>query len=194
MWALTAAVAAELGDLAGTALGVGPIMAGVSAALQLSRRRCEGCLFVGTAGTYASGPPVGSVIVSRRLGYASATAVIGAGYVPVPPPVLDTPEWLRNLAGVTQADVVTVDAITSSSAAAELLGHTWQVEHMEAWAVARAASEVGIPFAAILGIANEVGPHAHAQWLANRAAAEASAREVVATLLKRLRGGSPSTH
>ena len=40
-----------------------------------------------------------------------------------------------------------------------------------------------MPFVAVLGVANVVGPTAHEEWRANRALAEAAAREAVATLL-----------
>jgi nucleoside phosphorylase len=49
------------------------------------------------------------------------------------------------------------------------------VENLEAFAVARAAATAGIPFIAILGISNTVGPMAHAEWKRNAARAAAAA-------------------
>ena len=62
-------------------------------------------------------------------------------------------------------------------------GARWQVEHMESWSVAAAAEAAGVPFVALLGITNEVGPEAHAQWLANRAAVESAVRDAARSLL-----------
>jgi hypothetical protein len=41
-----------------------------------------------------------------------------------------------------------------------------------------------VPFVAVLGIANEVGPDAHVQWLTNRNAAQDVARDAIRHLLE----------
>jgi 3-methyl-2-oxobutanoate hydroxymethyltransferase len=64
-------------------------------------------------------------------------------------------------------------------------GHMIQGRGSEADRVvadALACQEAGVPFLAVLGIANEVGPQAHAQWRAHRAEAEAAARRAVGVL------------
>ena len=48
-----------------------------------------------------------------------------------------------------------------------------------AWGVALACARAGVAWACVLGLTNEVGPEAHAQWLANRGACEAAARDAV---------------
>lgn len=85
--------------------------------------------------------------------------------------------------GVPSHDVLTVSAITTDPGITATYAKHWQIEHMEAWAVAWAAQQAGVPLVILLGVANQVGPNAHAEWLANREAAEAAAREVALRLL-----------
>ncbi|MEQ1570081.1 MAG: hypothetical protein ABMA64_30890, partial [Myxococcota bacterium] len=113
-----------------------------------------------------------------RLGWADGGAVAGLGYVPMPPEVLEG-EAPAELAHLPRASVLTLAAITTDPALVNTLGSTWQVEHMEAYAVAAACREYGVPFTAVLGITNDVGPDAHRQWLAHRDEVQAAVRAAV---------------
>jgi nucleoside phosphorylase len=68
-------------------------------------------------------------------------------------------------------------AITAASkTAARLTGKSGvALENLEAFAVARAAAAARLPFAAILGVSNRVGPQAPAEWKTHAAAAARSA-------------------
>ena len=46
---------------------------------------------------------------------------------------------------------------------------------MEAYGAALACQDAGVPFCVVLGVANQVGPEAHAQWKAHRVEAEQAA-------------------
>ena len=177
---LVAAVADELGDLDGVALGVGPLRAAAAMARSLARARPRAVLLVGSAGAYPGGPPVGAVVSGGRLGWCDGASAVGAAYTPLPPPPLQADADLSARLGLTAAAVLTVPAITTDPAMVAALAHSaggpWAVEHLEATAVALACAAAGVPFACALGIANRVGPDAHAEWKANRAAAEAGAR------------------
>ena len=77
-------------------------------------------------------------------------------------------------------------AITRPSAAlgrriAEATGAT--LENLEAFAVARAAAAAGVDFAAVLGVANRVGPTGHDEWQRHHRAASRAACELVARFL-----------
>jgi len=61
------------------------------------------------------------------------------------------------------------------------------VENLEAFAVARAAAAAGLPFAAILGISNNVGPSAHAAWKRNATGAAAAACHAALEVIDRAR-------
>ena len=78
-------------------------------------------------------------------------------------------------------DVACPVAITRTRAAATALArHTGAaLENLETFAVARACAQARIPFAAVLGISNRVGPQAHREWLRHAAPAAAAACAVV---------------
>ncbi len=171
-----AAVTEELGDLQGIAVGVGPVSAAVATARWLAEVRPKAVVLVGTAGAYEGGPAVGTVVAGRRIAHGDAAASAGLAYVPRPPPPLDSDPGLLAALGLTEVDVVGVAAITTDLPAAKALSVGGSVEHMEAYGFAAACHGAGVPFAVVLGIANAVGPDAHAQWRGNRASAEAAAR------------------
>lgn len=178
-----AAVPEELGDLPGEALGVGPVPAAARAATLIERRRPSAVVLVGTAGAYAGGPAIGSVIAAARVGLSFGVEALGLAYVPRPaPPVECDPALLERLPLPRHA-VLTTGAITRDPELARRLSDGWTVEHLEAFAVGHACRAAGVPFVAVLGIANAVGPDAHAEWLANRERAEGAARAAVAGLV-----------
>jgi purine-nucleoside phosphorylase len=170
--------------------GVGLVEAGIGAARAIDEVRPRAVVFVGTGGVYAPSPiAIGTAVVARRVALVSAAAVRGDGYLPaVLPAIVETDRRLRAQIEGAVADVVCPLAITKTRALARRLAASGAVENLEAFAVARAAGKV--PFAAVLGVSNAVGPHAHAQWLRHAAAAAAAA---CATVLAWLRGPTRRT-
>jgi nucleoside phosphorylase len=83
------------------------------------------------------------------------------------------------------ADVATTMAVTVDDTVAQRIAASGaQVEHLEAHGVATAAAQFGVPFAAVLGVANTVGSRAREEWRQHhRAAADAAVQRVVAWLL-----------
>ena len=188
--AVVAAVEAELGPLEGTALGVGPLRAAAAAARLVEATRPDAVVLVGSAGSYPGGPAVGEVVSSRLLGWADGASALNQAYVPLPPaPVEGAPTLLAHT-DVTRATVLTVAAITTEPALIGALARygeqAWEVEHLEATAVAVACAQAGVPFLALLGIANRVGPNAHEEWKQNRASAERGACAAARCLLAAL--------
>ncbi len=180
---LVAADREELGELPGEIGGVGPVAAAASAGRLSERVRPTQVAMIGTAGSYPDGPPIGSVVVSRTVGLSWGVASLGLGYVPrAPEPVRADPTLIER-SGLPAHDVLTVGAITTDLDLAERLAEGWSVEHLEAYAVAWTCAQASIPFVAVFGITNHVGPDAHHQWLTNRDEAQRSAREAVRTLL-----------
>lgn len=176
---LVAAAPQELGDLRGEVLGVGPVVAAAAMARILAPNPPQGVVMVGTAGAYPGGPPVGTVVKARRVGLADGAAASGLGYTPRPPPPIPADPRLLARLDAELADVLTVGAVTTDLTLAGRLSDGWQVEHLEAYGAAWACAAAGVPFVAVLGIANDVGPAAHAQWLTHRNAAQDAARAVV---------------
>lgn len=178
-----AAVEAELGALPGQVLGVGAVVAAVAAGRFLALERPRAVVLVGTAGSYAGGPAVGTVIAASELGLASTAAALGLGYVPCAPGTLFGHPELLSRASLPPARVLTALAITTDAVLAAKYAEVWEVEHMEAYAVAWACAQAKIPFLAVLGIANRVGLGAHDEWVRNRTAAQRAAQNAVASLI-----------
>lgn len=176
---IVSAVAAERGALPGADVGVGPVRAAANAARLIALQRPDRVILLGTCGRYGPGPSLGSVVCGHRCGWAEIGAAAGLAYVPLPPPLL-TADPVR---GLPTVDVLTTGGVTTDPEVARQLGADWQVEHMETWGVAYAAAEAGVPFSVLLGVTNDVGPDAHGQWKAHRAAAEAAVQAVARDLL-----------
>ncbi|RME20827.1 MAG: hypothetical protein D6798_19590 [Deltaproteobacteria bacterium] len=175
-----AAVAEELGDLPGRTVGVGPVVAAAQASRILAEVRPDAVVMVGTAGSYPGGPDIGTPCAARRVGLADGAARMGLGYVPRPPaPVVCDPRLLDLVPDLPRVDVLTAGGVSTDPLLAQRMADAWQVEHLEAFGVAAACAAHGLPFLAVLGIANRVGPTAHAEWLTHRDAAQDAAREAV---------------
>ncbi|MES2638990.1 MAG: hypothetical protein V4850_05890 [Myxococcota bacterium] len=180
---IVSAVDDERNGLDGVSLGVGMLPAGITTARLLATEHPDAVVFVGTAGAYAGGPAIGSVVTARSVGLVSGSATLGLGYVPLAPaPLLSDAALLRAL-DLPLVDVACLVAITTDPALAARIGISWQVEHMEAYGVAAACAAAGVAFAAVFGITNVVGPSAHAEWRANREACQGAAAAAVARLV-----------
>lgn len=181
---IVAAVEEELGGLDGAALGIGPIRAAAALSSRLAEAGAAGreprcVVMVGSAGAYPGGPPIGRAVAASRVGWGCGAAAVGLAYVPAPPePIVGDPALLAAAAavGIERHPVLTVAGVSTDPAlVAAFTAAGWSVEHMEAFGAAHACAAHGVPFLAVLGVANEVGPDAHAQWLAHRAEAQAAA-------------------
>lgn len=190
-------------------VGIGPIEAAIGTARVLARFNPRAVFFLGTAGCYptpakssraGSSPPwastlsIGGVAVARRIMLGSAALARGEGYRPAAMSgEVETDAGLRRaLAGsrfrrpvTPTVDVATPTAITLSLGLARRLAASTgaQVENLEAYAVARAAAAAGLPFAAILGVSNHVGPNAHREWRRHATQATGAATRTLLALL-----------
>ncbi len=172
---LCSATAGELGDLPGVTIGIGLCDALIGMTRSVLPLNPDFVVFVGTAGALpGSGLQIGQVICASSVRLGDAALALGLGYVPTPAGV-HTGVAIEGLAYV---DVVTNLSITSDPDLAVRHAQTAEVEHMEAYAVAHACHSRRINWACILGIANVVGPDAHAEWTANHVGCEAAARDV----------------
>jgi nucleoside phosphorylase len=176
------------GDLSvvGRTVGIGLVAAAAGAAAALEAFQPRAVILVGTCGAYQGrGISTGEVVVGRRVCLASTAVVEGRGAFPGPMLVetdLDGPlsEGVGQK-GVRRADVATTLAVTTDDRLAATVsdGLRCDVEHLEAFAVARACAEKGVPLAVVLGVANMVGSSARAEWQMNhRAAGDAAGTHV----------------
>ncbi len=183
-------------------VGVGAVDAAAGAARALADVGPAQLIFVGTAGRYpgigaavARALAVGAVAVPGAVRLVSTAAIRGDGYLP--PPLVQRAVADQGLVAALRAasgamgktmgkpawpDVAATPlAITRTTALARKLARASgaAVENLEAFAVARAAVMASVPMAAVLGIANTVGPDAHAEWRAHHEAASRAACDVV---------------
>jgi nucleoside phosphorylase len=180
------------------AVGVGMVDAAVGAAEAIARAKPGRVIFVGTAGAYptaARALPMGAAALAGELRLLSTATLQGDAYHPTPlvATASTTLALRRSLAraakGAFAVRTVVVAcplAITRAAGLARRIATTGPVlENLEAFAVARAAASAGRPFAAVLGVSNIVGPHAHHEWRAHHQAASRAACHVVWRLLEK---------
>ncbi len=164
----------------------------------------DALIFVGTAGAYGRDlAPGRALVVADEVLLVSTAVVRRHAYLPdrVPTRVPASRRLSRSLLAaarrVTRPDGVVIEgavanplAITRNARLAHALAEATsaRAENLEAFAVARAALAWGVPFAAVLGIANRVGPAAHTEWRTHQAAASAMACAAIAELLRTSRG------
>jgi nucleoside phosphorylase len=172
------------------AVGIGVPNAAVGLASRIEAIAPRACVFVGTCGAYPEAShPLDSVVVSRRIRLVDPAVIEGRAAFPDPmSTVLDANAPLVSAIaahGARPVDVATTLAITTDDALAERIAQATgcEAEHLEAHAVATACAAFGVPFAAILGVANVVGARARDEWRTHhRSASEAAARVAVAWL------------
>ena len=184
-------------------VGIGAVDAAAGAARAILQHRPRRVLFVGTAGVYPSGPgrddlPIGDAVVAGTIACVSTAALRGDGYLPEPQVVraAGAPR-LSALLSASAGPWPTVAcplAITRSAALARRIATATgaSLENLEAFAVARAAATAGVEFAAVLGIANRVGPLAHEEWRAHHRRASRAAATLVARWLRGAPGLRPA--
>jgi len=172
-------------------VGIGAVDAAHGTARAIATTAPDLVLFLGTAGTYAPPLAIGDVAIARDLVLISTASVRGDGYLPGRLPVVAATDARMRAAlgraatasGVSArlARVGTTLAITRGRALATRLRQATQAdaENLEAFAVARAAALARVAFGAVLGIANRVGPRAHAEWTTHAGPSAAAAGRVV---------------
>jgi hypothetical protein len=159
-------------------------------------------LLVGTAGVYPGKRPdlpLGSAVVANAFVLLPEILSDKRTLVPksMPRRERSTPALATLLCGLARlplANVACPLAITTSDKAAiaarKLSGSV--LENLEAFAVARAAATARVPFAAILGVANHVGPRGHGEWKQHGPRAAAAACQAVLAFFASLDGdGKP---
>jgi purine-nucleoside phosphorylase len=118
-------------------------------------------LFVGTCGAYDDRLAVGDLVAAASALATSVEEAEGRAYRPE----AETRRWPATWQLPLPAqDVAVTPAITTSLEGARSLARLAAVENLEITGVFAACAAAGVPVAAALGIANRVGPGAHAEW------------------------------
>ena len=155
--------------------GIGAITAAVETARLLREHRPGRLLFVGTCGAYDGRLAVGDVLSAKQAIATSVEEAEGRAYRPSAEATRWPSTWVLPLPA---HDVAVPPAITLTDSGARTLARIAPAEHLELAGVFAACAAAGVPAAAALGVANRVGPGAHAEW--KRENARVSARVVEA--------------
>lgn len=174
-------------------VGVGLVPAALGAARAADRARAlgrAGAVLLGTCGAYpGSGLAVGDVVVASRAILVDAALVdgraafVGGAGAPVALHAALAARFAA--AGARLVSVATTLGVTTDDSLAQTLaGSACAVEHLEAYAVARAFDEAAIPLAIVLGVANDVGSKGRDQWQRHHQGAAAAAARLAARALR----------
>jgi nucleoside phosphorylase len=178
--------------------GIGLSAAAAGASAHAAEVGLRAVLFVGTCGAYAgTSLAIGDVVVARAVRLVDPTVIAGASQFPeaMGTAVAVSPGILQAFVGPGVRPVVvgTTLAITVDDANADRIARAGaEVEHLEAHGVAEACALRGLPFGAVLGVANLVGARGRAEWRAHHRAAEEAAAAEVLRWLERGAPGAPT--
>ena len=174
-------------------VGVGLVEAAANTARLLAEQRPDRLVLVGTAGVYPGHRrafPLGAAAVVDEMILLPAILPGEHSYLPdlVPSRVRADSALVKALLRATRLPAAAVAcplAITASTRAAKTAARRsgCALENLEAFAVARAAAAAKVPFAAILGVANQVGPEGHREWQRHARQAAAAACAALLALL-----------
>jgi nucleoside phosphorylase len=171
-------------------LGVGLVEASIAMTQCVAREQPTAALLLGTCGAFGVAHPVGSVVSGARVRLVDASVVDGTAALPGPMPadaVFDpglhdalVAAGARSVQIANTVGITTDDALAARLARAprEGAGSGPDVEHLEAFAFARACAVARVPCAAALGVANVVGSKGRAEWLAGHERASDAAADV----------------
>ena len=149
--------------------GVGVVMASIVTSKLLMTLKPSRVLVVGTCGSYDKNHLlVGDFLIVSEAISTSLDLFKGRAYRPV----IEQYRWLATLNVPVDLDfpilpVAVTPGVTMTIGGAKLLSSIAVAEHLELTGIFAACHEADIPCGAILAVANQVGPKAHAQWLAN---------------------------
>lgn len=170
------------------AVGVGAVDAALGAMRCMAQHRPDQVMLLGTCGAMpSSGLAIGDVVAGRSALLADAAVVEGRAAMPYPAEAIPLDAGLLGelvAAGARPARIVNALGVTTDDALATKLAELGDVEHLEAYAVARACGLASVPCAVVLGIANVVGSSGREQWRAHHLEASARAAEVAARALR----------
>jgi purine-nucleoside phosphorylase len=160
--------------------GIGAITAAVETARLLREHRPGRLLFVGTCGAYDGRLAVGDVLSAGQAIATSVEEAEGRAYRPSAETTRWPATWVLPLPA---HDVAVPPAITLTDAGARVLARIASAEHLELTGVFAACAAAGVPAAAALGVANRVGPGAHAEWKRENVRVSARVVEAIRTVL-----------
>lgn len=150
-------------------VGIGAIAAASTTTTLIAHHHPTHILFTGTCGILTpSSISIGDIVRAKTIYSGDIGALSGDNHLPE---VMNTPitptQFITPKNKIPQYDVFCPLAITHSETGAALLRHNFPsgvAESLECFAVAWCAVQHQIPFEALLGVSNTIGPNGHAEW------------------------------
>ena len=183
-------------NIAVAAVGVGLVEAAIGMAQRIAEHRPSHALLLGTCGAFAGAgggtgqPPLalGDVVTATRARLIDGNAIGLRAAIPTPMPVVcaldETLSQAAAGAGARVVEIANTLGITIDDDLAALLlpmmgpSPIVAVEHLEAFAFARACAAHGVAGGVVLGVANIVGSRGRDEWRKNHLRASAAAARV----------------
>jgi nucleoside phosphorylase len=150
-------------------LGVGLVSAASSIAAVLERHSISRIVFTGTCGALPSTSlTIGDVVRAKTIYLGDIGTLNRTSFIPDIIPTTVTPaRFIAMKNTLPESDVFCPLSITQSDTGASLLQKNFPngvVENLECFAVAWNAAQRKIPFEAVLGVSNFIGPNGHDEW------------------------------
>jgi nucleoside phosphorylase len=155
------------------AIGVGPVDAGIGMARALAEEQPDAVVLLGTCGALGRAV-IGEIVVAREARLIDPATLERRAALPYAtgPIALATKPFEEE--GARRVVALNPLGITIDEALAATLTAHGDIEHLEAFGVARACEAANIPCAIVLGVTNQVGERGRDEWRANHV--EVSAR------------------
>jgi purine-nucleoside phosphorylase len=166
--------------------GIGAVTAAATTARLLAERPASRVVLVGTCGAYDGRLAVGDLLSVSEAIATSLDEVDGRA----DRPSLEASRWAATLAlPFPPHPVAVTPGITVDPVGAARLAGLAAAEHLEVTGVFAASLAAGVPVGAVLGVANRVGPGAHAEWRAHHAWVSEALIAALGPVLARLAAG-----
>ncbi len=148
------------------AIGIGLVDAAIGLTRCTERHRPDAVVFIGTCGSF-KGHAVGDVLLASSIGLVDHAITIAEAVKLSPLAIELEPAPLDEALALPRVSVANTIGVTVNDDLATRLAKTYDVEHLEAFAVARAAQLAKVPCSIVLGVANAVGKDGSADWKKN---------------------------
>lgn len=169
-------------------LGVGLVSAASRISSIMEYLSVSRILFTGTCGILMpSLISIGDIVRAKTIYSGDVESFNGENRIPdIMPTTVPPARFITPRKPVQDCDVLSPLSITHSKGGANVLRKQFPdgiAENLECFAVAWNAAQRGIPFEAILGVSNTIGPAGHAEWTAHHEHTSKITQEMVYELI-----------
>lgn len=163
-------------------IGIGPVDSAAHVTRCILQQRPGLVVLLGTCGAApGSGIHIGDAIAGASVRLVDPCVIAGRAAMPYAKEEVGLDDAIQAAVvacGGRAATIANTLGVTADDALAAELAPLGEVEHLEAYGVARACQLASVRCAVVLGVANLVGARGHEGWRANHVEASARAAEL----------------